>query len=634
MRQLKLVELELENFKGLSSFKLTPEGEDIKVVGENATGKSTLYDAFLWLLFGEDSRRQSQFDVKPLNSAGVKDKETEVEVTGKFELEDEEFTLTRSYGNEYSYGVNGVPKKKSEYDEFLEERVDLETLRILVDPRYFNDGLHWEDRRERLMDLTEGVEVEDAVEVNSDLEDLDLKGLEPEDRRDQLKSEIDELEEEKKNIPVQIKTLQENAPEFEDEEPDDWEKFVKMLKVEKESLMDKKRSLEEEIADLKSSGKQAELRKKKNEIEANIDEFEQNWKSQFENDIEDQEKERKEVKQNFNEVKRQLKEKEQEREKAQERIEELDKRREHLRERWHEIREQKFDGEVCPICEQEIPEEGLEEVRKKINADKAQKIESIQEQGHKKKDQQEELEDKVEELSKEMANLEEEKNDLEKVWTGLDEKIEKLKMKRDEFAAQDKYRELQEEHEEVIEKLESGDEGPSDKLKEKKEQLEELESEIDEQNQAIAQAKEYRRTLDKVGQLKAKESKLAGKLETLRNQKRLVDEFVKTKAEILEDSINSKFDLVDFKLFEEYKSKPGVKETCETMVYSVSWSTLNNGARIRGGLDIIRTLGKEYGLQAVTWIDNAESITYIPEGGSHQMQLVVEEGVDELEVIS
>ena len=635
MRQLELVELDLENFKGPSpssdsswtgNFTLTPEDENIKVVGENAAGKTALLDSYLWLIWGQDSRHQSQFDIK---SVGNKDREASV--TAEFKLDGETFTLGRSYGDDYNYSVNNVPEKKSEYDAFLEEKFDLEKLQILSTPRYFNE-IHWKDKREKLMNLVDGVTTEDIIESNSELEELDLQGLDPEDRRDQLNSEIDELEEEKEDIPVQIQTLQENAPEME-VDPDDWEEFVEKLEAEKEGLVDLRGNLEDEITDLKSSGQEAELRKEKSQIEASIDEFEQNWKSEYDGKLEAMRGQKKDFQESFDQVKREIKKKEREKEKAKERIEEQSTRRKQLRDRWHKIREEKFDGEVCPVCDQEIPEDRLEEVRQEINVDKAQKIESIQSQGDKKKDKQKELEGKVDQLGEELEDLGKEKNDLKGEIDKTDERIAKLKNKKDTFAAQDRYRELVEDKERVVEKLESEKESPPEKLKEKREQLKGVKEEIDEQNEALAKVKEYQRSLGKVGKLKAKESELSGKLEQKKNQLRLVNEFVRTKANMLEDSINAKFDLVDFKLFEEYKSKSGVKETCQIMVDGVSWSTLNNGAMVQGGLDIINTLSREWELKAPVFVDNAESITDIPEGGSHQVQLVVREGVNELEVV-
>jgi len=61
---MKLLSLTLKNFKGIRSFTLDAQGCDISVFGDNATGKTTLADAFMWLLFDKDSANRKDFEIK------------------------------------------------------------------------------------------------------------------------------------------------------------------------------------------------------------------------------------------------------------------------------------------------------------------------------------------------------------------------------------------------------------------------------------------------------------------------------------------------------------------------------------------------------------------------------------------
>ena len=47
---MKLTKLELLNFKGLKSFAINLNG-DVVIRGDNATGKTTVFDSVCWLLF-------------------------------------------------------------------------------------------------------------------------------------------------------------------------------------------------------------------------------------------------------------------------------------------------------------------------------------------------------------------------------------------------------------------------------------------------------------------------------------------------------------------------------------------------------------------------------------------------------
>jgi len=70
MKVVKLVSLKLENFKGIRSFELVANGNNVKVYGDNAAGKTSLFDAFLWVLFDKDSQNQKDFAIKTLDKDG------------------------------------------------------------------------------------------------------------------------------------------------------------------------------------------------------------------------------------------------------------------------------------------------------------------------------------------------------------------------------------------------------------------------------------------------------------------------------------------------------------------------------------------------------------------------------------
>ena len=70
----------------------------------------------------------------------------------------------------------------------------------------------------------------------------------------------------------------------------------------------------------------------------------------------------------------------------------------------------------------------------------------------------------------------------------------------------------------------------------------------------------------------------------------------------------------------------GIAECCEVTVNGVGYSSgLNNGARIQAGLDIIRTLQEHEGFYPPVWVDNAESVTVLPEMKCQVIRLVVSE---------
>lgn len=53
MRTIKLKSLSLINFKGVRSLNIGFSDAETLVAGDNGTGKTTVFDSFLWLLFGK-----------------------------------------------------------------------------------------------------------------------------------------------------------------------------------------------------------------------------------------------------------------------------------------------------------------------------------------------------------------------------------------------------------------------------------------------------------------------------------------------------------------------------------------------------------------------------------------------------
>ena len=104
----------------------------------------------------------------------------------------------------------------------------------------------------------------------------------------------------------------------------------------------------------------------------------------------------------------------------------------------------------------------------------------------------------------------------------------------------------------------------------------------------------------------------------------LVEDFIRTKMNMISKKINEMFKIVSFKLFSE-QINGGLKETCECTVNGVPLSSLNNGHRIVAGLDIIHSLSNLYGVSCPIFVDNAESINdfNVPEMDAQMIYLTV-----------
>ena len=167
---LKLMDLEIQNFKGCGRLSLPLDGRSASIYGDNAAGKTTVYDALTWLLFGKDSRGNGSFEIKPLDAAGeVADHGAVTEVSATLWADGEPVTLRKTYyekwsvkrgnadatydGNTSEYYVDDVPVKKYAFEAKVDELAGEERWRMLTSVGWFCEGLDWRKRREALFEV-------------------------------------------------------------------------------------------------------------------------------------------------------------------------------------------------------------------------------------------------------------------------------------------------------------------------------------------------------------------------------------------------------------------------------------------------------------------------------------------------
>lgn len=163
-------------------------------------------------------------------------------------------------------------------------------------------------------------------------------------------------------------------------------------------------------------------------------------------------------------------------------------------------------------------------------------------------------------------------------------------------------------------------------------QINELNNRKQSINAELAQFANIEANKKRIAELEQQQQDLAAEYEKLEHQTFLIEEFIRTKVDMLNERINSKFKYARFKLF-DVQVNGGLAETCVTTFDGVPYdSGLNNAAKINVGLDIINTLSDFYGISAPIFIDNAEAVTKFIETNAQLISLVVSEKDKKLRV--
>lgn len=644
---MRLLKLELHNFKGLRDFVLEPDGHDVEVRGDNATGKTTIFDAYLWLLFGKDSAGQASFEVKTLDAHGQPLHNLEHSVTGVFELDGMTLELAKTLketwtkkrgsatatfqGHSTTYAINGVPTKAKEYEQRVAEIAPEALFRLLTNPLYFNESIHWKERRQTLLEVCGDITDADVIAANADLEPL-RELLEKRSLEDQMKvsqAERKRINDRMKEIPARIDEVSRSLPVLESS-PESAE-LVAREKV--EGLQKQIAAKREQIQRIESGGETAELTKDLRTVEGEIQRLKNEHQHKVDAATNARAKELRELEDSLAELRQQYNAKVREIEAAAAAVTEQHREVLRLRAAWNAENERAFvppeQPDTCPACGQDIPQERVDEVRQaaleEFNAAKAQTLQDIQARGRARSKTAEEHEEKVEALEAEKEEL---KSFVEQSIQAVDAKREEP---TPEIPAPAELQTLEQRRQDLEKRIADIETGAQDQLDQPRQDLQDLETKLDAARASMATVEQLRKGRARIAELETEQKRLAAEFERLEHELQLCEQFIRTKVELLEDKINSRFAIARFRLFEE-QINGGLTETCVMTVNGVPYASMNRAARLQGGLDIINTLAAHHDFHPPVFVDNAEAVTRLPEIESQTIAMYVDAACPGLQV--
>lgn len=638
MQELILKSLKLQNFKGIKDLEINFNDETV-ISGANATGKTTIFDAYSWLLWDKDSFNRKDFNIKPFAENGEVKHGLETVVTGVFEAEGSTVELMKNYhekwakkrgntdlvfdGNTTDYYINSVPIKKSEYNARIESLISEREFNLLSNPIYFNQILDKKERRDVLLSLITDVKKEDVLACFEDLKELDLDNYKIDEIKTMAKATSKKINKDIEDIPIRISELENTKKDYN----------FKKLESEKKEFEKELKNIDNLI--LKSS-KSADIITEKNNLIQDYSNRMRDIKREVDDFNEDEErkilrsfKEKKEIFEDTkNEVKKSLRRQEDKLDNLKEEIKHFEKLIAHndediktLRQKWVDINSKEFDGSlVCPTCKREFDEDKKDEILADFNKQKAENLLKIEKEANEVKEEREEFIKKLEKTTKDKDEVQERIKELEKEYNDFGEfEDEKPVFVKKELP--DIYFNLEKEIEKIKEDLQSISENDNTNLLEDKKRIND---EINALNSRI-QYKVLNEELEqKINVYIQKEKELATHFEEQSRVLYLCDEYIRIYTNLVQDKVNDLFKVVNFRLFETQVNGE-LKETCEVTVNGVPYSDVNNAGKINAGLDVINSLSKFMQKRVPIFVDNAESVNKLIDVNSQIIKLYVSE---------
>lgn len=646
-----LKSLHIENFKGIKSLDVN-FSEKTKIKGQNAAGKTTIFDAFTWLLFNKNSAGEEKFNVRPLDKDGNRVDNVEIKVVAVLDVDGKEVELSKVQkqnwvkkrgtdtvtlqGNVNSFEIDGYPKSESDFKAYVSGLAQSEDMfKMLTNPQYFS-SLKWKEQRDILMKLIadfSDVELAKTDAKYAPLLDELEKAPSTDDIRSKFSKELTEWKKKRAEIPVRIDEAEKSKVDVD----------VAEQELAKADLTRKIAEIDGKIAN--SGSAIGDLRSREMQLQFDMSGIMQVMSREV------TDKRRKlddaifDAGRKVDDLKNQIQIAENQIKLNEKAISDADAERKNLGVKYNAEKAKAFDETpyqfdeskcvfddsttVCSLCGQKLPDDKIEQIkadfetrkakakadaeeklktdRFKFDTDKKVELNRLITLGTEKKNLITELTEKNAELQQSIESLKKQEQETLAQKEELSKQLSQLPEEAD-YSQNEEYAKLKAEHDEVlakIEKLES--EGADSVVDELKAEKSDLQARLDEVNAIVAKASMNVEIDERIAELQAEQKEIGQKVADQEQMLYLLEEFIRFKLDKISDSINSHFKTVNFKLF-EMQLNWGMKDCCECTVNGVDYSDLNSGHRIVAGLDIIRSLSEMCGVSCPIFVDNAESL--------------------------
>lgn len=637
MKTITLKKLTLQDWRGQNNS--VTFGQDTEIKGRNKSGKSSIFNAWLWLLMGVDSSDNVNYKLFDEKVEPTHENSKVASVEAVLDIDGVEYTLkktaeigwTRKKGREeyerkgtdtYKFFVDSIERNASDYKAFIEETfAPFSKLKLMLNVGHYL-GLDWKDLRRTFEDLVGEIKDED-FKCDYSIIKNELAKYAPEQIKESIKGQMKPIKQNIEGLPITISTLQSSLPDISgldtiqqeiDEAKEQIESIDKQILGSNEqakAYIEKRNAELSEINKLKQEYAEAETKYntkpiyEANKIKSQIAEIEGN-NAQIE-------RENRKGKQVVADAEREI-------ELAKERLRAYEECRKVLLKENENVKSMQFEGGVCSYCGQPLQGDKLEEAKQRFFEQKEARHKSIVATGKANNEKIAQCKKEIEELKAIIDKGYEEKplQDKDKLTLELQEL-------RDNFVKYSNTKEGKEKleiiasHEANLTDIPTADTTALQNMKK------ELLNEIETNSKKLGLKGEYDKQIAKIAQFQSELKDSAAELALLEGKLNAVERYEREKASIISYRVNSKFDYLHVEMTETNKSG-NIVDTCKvTDNMGISASVTNHASKVLIGIDLALALQKFYDVNLPLFVDDADLINSdnMPEMDNQLVKLIV-----------
>ena len=623
--------ISLLNFKGIRSFSTDFNADVTEFRGDNGTGKTSLNDAFDWLLYDKDSSGRNNFQIKTLDEQNNVIERIPHEVSAVLDVDGTEIRLRKCFvevwkkkrgkseeefsGHTVERYWNDVPITEKEYNEKIAAICNEEVFRLITNPAYFF-SLKKEYQRNFLIQLAGNITNETLAVLHPEFQQLvsDMSGKTTDEYNREIGAQIKRIKADSEGIPQRIDERKRDVPQSED-----WNALEAEISSKQSDIDAIEKQISSELEAYNNAvAKQREKIQKKSSLEVEYSKKKQDLVGARTKQYYEQYSEKDRLKVRIQNAEYSIRTERESIEANDRMLATYAQQREDLLAEWRTIKARTitFDNPdderfICPTCKRPLEAEDIarkqQELTAAFNAETSRLLEDNSRRGKAVKASRERLEQdtktREQRIAQYEAEIEQAKQnplfnavltmpdtanvvddpDLVKIQKQIDELTADIEtniiLAADQTEKKQRRAQLQQEVTDLRDRLKN-----RERIEANDKRIKELEAQFKTQN-------------DEIARLEGVQFKIA------KFKKCLIDE--------VESKNNSLFSYVRFKMYEQ-QINGGERETCEALVNGVPYSTnVNTAARVNAGIDVINAICKAHGIYAPLFIDNKESITKV-----------------------
>ena len=632
-----LKSLDLVHFKCFNVLHLDFHEGVNNIYGENAAGKTSVYDALTWLLFNKDSAGGARPDIKPHHAPAG----TMPEVTAILIVDGEEMKLRkvlrekwekprgssieRYAGDTRDYYIDDVPLAENEYKRRIAELIDERQFKLLTDVWAVTKGMHWKDRRTLLAEICGLPEDKQLLATAPQFAELTEKvGRRTVDEyKSVLMKQRKDMNANLNTLPVRVDECSRMVTELESLD-------FAAAHSESDRLQAERERVQGELVKLTNNTLAAQARNELGSLQNQLRELEAENNAHLAS-------QRVPVEDKTDELRRALSERKQDVDRLQRTIDhekqyiaDGETRLNDYRARWRAIDTEEFTDTVCPTCHQPLPAEQVAEARTTFAAYQQQRKDALLEDS---KLVKQGIAAAQERLASAETALKSAQDEVQKAQITLDSYTPPVEITPENLPDYDRRKgailTLIADADKRIDRLTGDTEQERRRLETA---LSAVTAEKLRHDAVLAKEQTLADTRRRIAELQAEQRTAAAEVEQMDRLIAMCEEFTRYRVQAITESVNSRFRLTRWRLFTE-QVNGGLADCCEPMDSNgTTFEGTNNAMKINIGMDIIDTLSEFYGVRVPLFVDNAESVTHLQPIGSQVVRLVVSEQDKELRI--